>query len=81
MEAALTPHERPTVMDELDGTETFDSTGLEALLGTLEALQALGGDLKIASRNPLNRKVLEITRLDQQLEVFDSVLEAVKSFA
>jgi hypothetical protein len=37
--------------------------------------------LKIASRNPLNRKVLEITRLDQQLEVFDSVLDAVKSFA
>lgn len=80
LEATLTTLERPNVIVDLDGTETFDSTGLEALLGTQEALQALGGDLKLASRNPLNRKVLEITRLDQQLEVFDSVLEAVKSF-
>jgi anti-anti-sigma regulatory factor len=38
------------------------------------------GDLKIATSNPINRKILELTRLDQQLEVFDSVVDAVKSF-
>ena len=39
------------------------------------------GDLKISTSNAANRKILEITRLDQQLEVFDSVIDAVKSFA
>jgi hypothetical protein len=30
--------------------------------------------------NAVNRKILDITRLDQQLEVFESVIDAVKSF-
>lgn len=38
------------------------------------------GDLKIATTNSINRKILEVTRLDEQLEVFDSVIDAVKSF-
>ena len=41
----------------------------------------MAGDLKIAASNLANRKILEITRLDQQLEVFDTVIDAVKSFA
>jgi hypothetical protein len=40
----------------------------------------LTGDLKISTHNLANRKILEITRLDQQLEVYDSVIDAVKSF-
>jgi anti-anti-sigma regulatory factor len=36
--------------------------------------------MKIAVANPANRKILEITRLDQQIEVFESVVEAVRSF-
>ena len=39
-----------------------------------------GGEVKIATTNSANRKILEITRLDQHLEVFDSVIDAVKSF-
>ena len=35
---------------------------------------------KIATTNPANRKILEMTRLDEQLEVYDSVIDAVKSF-
>ena len=42
---------------------------LGALLDAQEALRRAGGDLKIASTNPSNRKIFEITRLDQQLEV------------
>jgi hypothetical protein len=38
------------------------------------------GDLKISTSNASNHKILEITRLDQQLEVYESVLEAVRSF-
>jgi len=45
-----------------------------------ESLRGIEGDLKISTANQVNRTILEITRLDQQLEVFDSVIDAVKSF-
>jgi len=81
LETFLTSQERCNVVVDLDGSETIDSAGLEALLTAQEALRVLTGDLKIAASNSANRKILEITRLDQQLEVFDTVIDAVKSFA
>jgi anti-anti-sigma factor len=81
LEQFLTSLERSNVIVDLNGSETIDSGGLEALLNSQESLRALQGDLKISTSNPANRKILEITRLDQQLEVFDSVIDAVKSFA
>jgi anti-anti-sigma factor len=81
LEKFLTALERSNVIVDLDGSETIDSGGLEALVGAQEALRAIQGDLKISTSNPANRKILEITRLDQQMEVFDSVIDAVKSFA
>src|SRR6476619_2057039 len=81
LEQFLTTRERANVVVDLDGSETIDSGGLEALLNAQEALRVLAGDLKIASSNPANRKILEITRLDEQLEVFETVIDAVKSFA
>ena len=80
LEQFLTTRERAQVVVDLDGSETFDSGGLEALLNAQEALRGLAGDLKIATGNPANRKIFEMTRMDQQLEVFETVLEAVKSF-
>ena len=68
------------VIVDLDASEAFTSEGLEALLDAQDALQANQGDLKIMTNSNVNRKILEITRLDDQLEVFDSVIDAVKSF-
>ena len=76
----LTGLERSNVVFDLDNAELVDSAGLTMLLDVLDALRAQGGDLKIATTNAVNRKILEITRLDQQLEVFDTVVEAVKGF-
>jgi anti-sigma B factor antagonist len=81
LEEFLTSQDRNNVIVDLDGSETIDSGGLEALLNAQEALRALQGDLKIASSNHANRKILEMTRLDDQLEVFETVIDAVKSFA
>jgi anti-anti-sigma factor len=81
LEQFLTSLERSQVIVDLNGSETIDSGGLEALLNAQESLRALQGDLKISTSNPANQKILEITRLDQQLEVFESVIDAVKSFA
>lgn len=72
--------ERRNVVADLDSTEMLDSAGLSALLDAQQQLRDAGGELKIATTNPANRKILEMTRLDQQLEVFDSVVDAVKSF-
>jgi len=77
---ALTRLDHGSVVFDIDGAESFDSVALTALLEIQERLRDLGGDLKISAANHVNRKILEITRLDRQLEVFDSVIDAVKSF-
>lgn len=81
IENYLTTLERHNVVVDLDGTEQIDSAGLALLLHAQEALRGLDGDLKIATANETNRKILEITRVDQQLEVFEAVIDAVKSFS
>jgi anti-anti-sigma factor len=81
LESFLSTLDQSKVVVDLDGTETIDSVGLEMLLSVQDVLRTCSGDLKISTTNKINRKLLEITRLDQQLEVFDSVVDAVKSFA
>jgi anti-sigma B factor antagonist len=68
------------VVLDLDGNELLDSEGLTALVDEQERLRIAHGDLKISTANPINRKILELTRLDQQFEVFENVVDAVKSF-
>ena len=80
LEAHLSALERRKVVVDLDNTEAIDSRGLGALLGAQKSLRLEGGDVKIATTNAANRKIFEITRLDQHLEVYESVLDAVKSF-
>ncbi|MBN1396017.1 MAG: STAS domain-containing protein [Pirellulales bacterium] len=80
LEGYVSALERRNVVFDLDATETIDSQGLESLLSVQDKLRDAGGEAKIATTNAANRKIFELTRLDQQLEVFDSVVEAVKSF-
>lgn len=79
-EAYLPTLDRSKVVLDLDNTELLDSAGLTALVNVADHLQEKGGDLKVTTGNFTNRKILEITRLDQQLEVFSSVIDAVRSF-
>jgi anti-anti-sigma factor len=72
--------DHPSVVLDLDRTESLDSAGLTALLDSQDELRTSGGDLKISTANTHNRKILELTRLDAQLEVFTSVVDAVKSY-
>lgn len=77
--AVLTLPQRRIVLD-LDRTELLDSAGLTAIVDIGEFVRAEGGQLKIATADPTNRKILEITRIDQEFEVLPSVLDAVRSF-
>jgi anti-sigma B factor antagonist len=76
----VTSQDRAKVVVDLDGVEAIDSAGLAALLDAQDHCRTALGDLKLIAGNPVNRKILDITRLDEQLEVFDSVIDAVKSF-
>lgn len=78
--ASVRALDRSNVVVDLDRTEMLDSAGLTALLDVQDELRGRGGGMKIATTNATNRKILEITRLDHQLEVFDSMIDAVKSF-
>jgi anti-sigma B factor antagonist len=80
-ESFLTNLDRSQVVIDLNGSETIESGGLEAIVNAQETLRALGGDVKLSTSNEANRKILEMTRLDQELEIFESVIDAVKSFA
>lgn len=76
----LQSQEHAKVIVDLDSVEAIDSAGLTALLDAQDERRAARGDLKLIAGSAVNRKILEITRLDQHLEVFDSVIDAVKSF-
>lgn len=78
--AYLAGQDRKNVVLDLDNMEMIDSAGLTALLEAQEKFRMDDGDVKISTSNNANRKILEITRLDQHLEVFDSVIDAVRSF-
>ncbi|MBX7167599.1 MAG: STAS domain-containing protein [Pirellulales bacterium] len=78
--AFMSTLDRRSIVLDMDQTETVDSGGLTALLDVYDAAHDHGGDLKIATRNPTTRKIFELTRLDQQLEIFETVIDAVKSF-
>jgi len=79
-EAFVPTLDRRNVVLDLDNTERLASAGLGSLLNVCDKLREEGGDVKITTSNLSNRKILEITRLDQQIEVFSSVIDAVKSF-
>ena len=68
------------VVLQMDHSETLDSAGLEALLDIQDLTREQGGNLKISGLEDPGRKILEITRIDQRIDLFDSVIDAVSSF-
>ena len=78
-ESYLPTLERDNIVLDMDNTEILDSAGLSSLLAVQDVFRDRGGQLKISATNTANRKILEITRLDRQIEVFQSVIDAVKS--
>ena len=72
--------DQQNVVLDLDNTESIDSAGLGSIIKCQDFLREKSGDLTVATTNTVNRKILEITRLDQRIEVFESVIDAVRSF-
>ena len=70
----------PLAVVNLESTHIISSAGLEFLLDFGEQLRSRGGDLKLSSPNSLCAEILEITDCDTQLEVYENVNQAVRSF-
>lgn len=69
------------VVLDLDGAESISGRGLEAILNIADIRRAELGDLRVTTTNHVNRKILEITRLDATIEVLDSVVDAVRGLS
>jgi anti-anti-sigma factor len=65
---------------QMDRSEIYDSSGLSALLDFQDRLKRAGGNVKISGLADHSRKIFEVTRLDQRVDVFGSVIDAVASF-
>ena len=65
------------VVLQLDLVDFIDSSGLGALMRLMQAARAKGGDLKLSGVPPKIRKVLELTHLLPQFEIYDSIEEAI----
>jgi len=65
---------------QMDRSDHFDSTGLSFLLEMQESLRSQGGNIVISGLTDVGRKILEMTRLDQRFDTYDSVIDAVSSY-
>ncbi len=65
---------------QMDRSEAFDSIGLTSLLDLQDNLRERGGNLTVCGLDEPGRNIFEVTRLDQRVDLFDSVINAVASF-
>ena len=71
---------QPHVVFDMQGVPLVDSRGLELLLQMHDAYKRLGGDLKLASVNPLCAEILKITGVGPHFEIYRDTGAAVGSF-
>lgn len=62
---------------QMDRSDAFDGAGLTALVDFHEELRSQKGSLVISGLRDPGRKIFEVTRLDQQFEIYESVDDAV----
>ena len=67
----------------LNGVDFIDTAGLGALVSALKRLKQSGqhGDVRLVHVKPPVESVLELTRLHRVFSRYDSVEEAVRSYA
>ncbi len=65
------------VVLQLDRLDFVDSSGLGALMRLMQAARAKGGDVKLTGVPPRLQKMLELTHLSSQFEIYDSMEEAI----
>ncbi|MCQ3810795.1 MAG: STAS domain-containing protein [Acidimicrobiia bacterium] len=66
------------VVIDLSGVDFIDSTGLGVLMGAAKRVRSSGGDIRLVMAGSRLAELIELTRLDRVLDVFDSVSSATQ---
>jgi len=74
-------NEKNRVVVDMTKVNWMNSSGLGMLMSALTSLRGSGGDLKLANLSERTRRPIEITRLDSVFDDYESVEDAVRTFA
>ncbi len=80
VDAAIKDEKNKVVVD-MAKVKWMNSSGLGMLMSALTSLRGSGGELKLANISERVRRPIQITRLDSVFDEYDSVDEAIKTFA
>lgn len=72
---------QPKIVVDLERVALIDSAGLEWLVDAAEKCFQRGGQFQLAAPNALCSDILRVTGVGEQVEIFDDVTGAVRSFA
>ena len=77
----LAEQNRISLVVNLANVTAIDSAGIGVLVGRFLSVRRRGGDIKLANLTARSHRVMTITQLLDVFDCFDSVDEAVGSFA
>jgi len=69
------------VVVDMGAIKWMNSAGLGKIMAGLTTLRGSGGELKLANLSERVRRPIEITKLDNVIQMYETVDAAVKSFA
>ena len=64
----------------MSNVKWMNSSGLGTLMAGLTTLRSSDGDLKLAGLSERVKRPIEITKLNQVLQIYDTVDDAISSF-
>lgn len=64
------------VVIDLSGVDFIDSTGLGVLMGGAKRVRSGGGDIRLVMAGSRLAQLIELTRLDRVVDVYDSISAA-----
>lgn len=78
--SGLIEHDKRSVVINLEKTIHIDSSGIGALITAMVELKKIGGELKVCVLNDSVKKIFEILKADELIEICGTEAEAVERF-
>lgn len=78
--APLLNADRPQIVFDMSHVRQLDAAGVDMLLHCMSEVMKRDGDLKLCTLSPQAAVVLELTRTERLFEIYESAVDAVRSF-